>query len=125
MRGHVELTLSVDRSSQQKAGYNRELVDSYLAAFAAAREEHELGGQPDLNAILRLPGALQSLPSVLLLPLHPTIMRREIAANNTIFLFIFISFCCTLYAVRYTLSLFSFFIIPGTYFFPVALGFDY
>jgi uncharacterized protein (TIGR00255 family) len=56
----VDLTLSVDRSGQQKAGYNRELVDGYLAAFAAAREEHELSGQPDLNAILRLPGALQN-----------------------------------------------------------------
>ena len=60
IRGHVDLTLSVDRTSQQKAGYNRELVDNYLAAFAAAREEHGLGGQPDLNAALRLPGALQS-----------------------------------------------------------------
>jgi uncharacterized protein (TIGR00255 family) len=58
VRGHVELTLSVDHSSQQTAGYNRELVDGYLAAFAAAREEHELECQPDLNAILRLPGAL-------------------------------------------------------------------
>jgi len=60
LRGHVELTLSVDRSSQQTAGYNRELVSGYLAAFAAAREEHKLEGQPDLNAILRLPGALQN-----------------------------------------------------------------
>jgi uncharacterized protein (TIGR00255 family) len=60
IRGHVDLTLQVDRSSQQSAGYNRELVSGYLAAFAAAREEHGLGGQPDLNAILRLPGALQS-----------------------------------------------------------------
>jgi uncharacterized protein (TIGR00255 family) len=60
IRGHVDLTLSIDRSSQQTAGYNRELVNGYLAAFAAAREEHGLGGQPDLNAILRLPGALQS-----------------------------------------------------------------
>jgi uncharacterized protein (TIGR00255 family) len=60
VRGHVDLTLSVDRSGQQTVGYNRELVDNYLAAFAAAREEHELGGQPDLNAILRLPGALQN-----------------------------------------------------------------
>jgi uncharacterized protein (TIGR00255 family) len=60
VRGHVDLTLSVDHSSQQTAGYNRELVNGYLAAFAAAREEHSLGGQPDLNAILRLPGALQS-----------------------------------------------------------------
>jgi uncharacterized protein (TIGR00255 family) len=60
VRGHVDLTLAVDRSSQQSAGYNRELVNGYLAAFAAAREEHGLGGQPELNAILRLPGALQS-----------------------------------------------------------------
>jgi uncharacterized protein (TIGR00255 family) len=35
-------------------------VSGYLAAFAAAREEHKLEGQPDLNAILRLPGALQN-----------------------------------------------------------------
>ena len=60
VRGHVELMLSVERSSQQTAGYNRELVTNYLAAFAAAREEHALTGQPDLNSILRLPGALQS-----------------------------------------------------------------
>ncbi|HUX28819.1 MAG TPA: YicC/YloC family endoribonuclease, partial [Terracidiphilus sp.] len=46
--------------SQQKAGYNRELVSGFLTAFAAAREEHGLTGQPDLNAILRLPGALQA-----------------------------------------------------------------
>jgi uncharacterized protein (TIGR00255 family) len=60
VRGHVELTLSVDRSNQQKAGYNRDLVATYLAAFAAARDENRLTGEPDLNAILRLPGALQT-----------------------------------------------------------------
>jgi uncharacterized protein (TIGR00255 family) len=60
VRGHVELTLQIDRSSQQKAGYNRELVANYLEAFAAARDENRLTGEPDLNAILRLPGALQT-----------------------------------------------------------------
>jgi uncharacterized protein (TIGR00255 family) len=60
IRGHVDLTLSIDRSNQQTAGYNRDLVNGYLAAFAAALEEHGLGGQPDLNTILRLPGALQN-----------------------------------------------------------------
>ncbi len=39
VRGHVELTLSVDRSTQQKAGYNRELVAGYLDAFRSARDE--------------------------------------------------------------------------------------
>ena len=60
VRGHVELSLSVDRSTQQKAGYNRELVANYLAAFAAAREENGLECEPDLNAAFRLPGALQA-----------------------------------------------------------------
>jgi uncharacterized protein (TIGR00255 family) len=61
IRGHVDLTLSIDRSSQQTAGYNRELVNGYLVAFTAAREEHGLTGQqPDLNAVLRLPGVLQN-----------------------------------------------------------------
>jgi uncharacterized protein (TIGR00255 family) len=60
VRGHVDLTLSVDRSAQQKVGYNRELVGAYLAAFTAAREEHRLMGEPDLNTALRLPGALQA-----------------------------------------------------------------
>jgi uncharacterized protein (TIGR00255 family) len=60
VRGHVDLTLSVDRTSQTKSGYNRELIASYLAAFEAVRSEHRLIGEPDLNAALRLPGALQS-----------------------------------------------------------------
>jgi len=60
VRGHVDLTLTVDRSSQAKAGYNRELISGYLAAFDAARREHGLKCEPDLNAALRLPGALQA-----------------------------------------------------------------
>jgi uncharacterized protein (TIGR00255 family) len=60
VRGHVDLALSVERGAQQGGGYNRELVAGYIAAFNAVREEHALTGQPDLNAILRLPGALQS-----------------------------------------------------------------
>lgn len=59
VRGHVELTLSIDRATQQKNGYNRELVAGYLAAFSAARTENKLAGEPDLNAVLRMPGALQ------------------------------------------------------------------
>ena len=60
VRGHVELTLSIDRSTMQKNGYNRELVESYLEAFNEARDAHGLKGEPDLNAALRLPGAMQS-----------------------------------------------------------------
>jgi len=60
VRGHVELTLSVDRSLQQKAGYNRDLVAGYLDAFKQARAEFHMKGEPDLNVALRLPGALQA-----------------------------------------------------------------
>lgn len=60
VRGHVELALSVDRSGQQRAGYNRELIAAYLDAFNAASRDYSLGGAPDLNAALRLPGALQT-----------------------------------------------------------------
>lgn len=60
VRGHVDLTLSVDRSVQQKGGYNREVVAAYVAAFAAARDDFGLSGEPDLNAVLRMPGALQT-----------------------------------------------------------------
>lgn len=60
VRGHVELALSVDRSTQQKTGYNRDLVAGYLEAFQSARAEFGLGSEPDLNVALRLPGALQS-----------------------------------------------------------------
>jgi uncharacterized protein (TIGR00255 family) len=59
-RGHVELSLSFDRSTQQKAGYNRDLVAGYLDAFKTACGEFSLTGEPDLNAILRMPAALQS-----------------------------------------------------------------
>ena len=59
VRGHVDLTLSVERTSQVKSGYNRELIAGYITAFEAARGDHGLEGKPDLNVALRLPGALQ------------------------------------------------------------------
>jgi uncharacterized protein (TIGR00255 family) len=60
VRGHVELTLNVERSVQQKAGYNREMVAGYIAAYKQALKEFRLKDEPDLNVALRMPGALQS-----------------------------------------------------------------
>ena len=59
VRGHVDLSLSLERNAQSRTGFNRELIAGYLAAFDAARREHGLEGTPDLNAALSLPGALQ------------------------------------------------------------------
>jgi len=58
VRGHVEFTLSLERNSDRASQYNSTLVANYIAAFRAAAHEHGLDQQPDLNAILRLPGVL-------------------------------------------------------------------
>src|SRR5271163_4179171 len=58
VRGHVEFTLSLERNTERVSQYNSALVATYLTAFRAAAHEHGLDQQPDLNAILRLPGVL-------------------------------------------------------------------
>src|SRR5438132_5572146 len=59
-RGHVEVSLSLERTSSEAFALNRELVGGYIAAFRTAAAEFSLAAQPDLNAILRIPGALDS-----------------------------------------------------------------
>lgn len=59
-RGHVEVTLSLERSASEAFSLNREIVGGYIAAFRAAAREFSLSCDPDLNAILRIPGALDS-----------------------------------------------------------------
>jgi uncharacterized protein (TIGR00255 family) len=58
VRGHVEVTLNLDRGQKTEATYDAALVETYLAAFRNAAAQHDLMGEPDLNAILRLPGVL-------------------------------------------------------------------
>ncbi len=59
-RGHVELTLSVDRGDASGFELNRTLVGGYINAFRTAASEFGLAAEPDLNAVLRLPGAMES-----------------------------------------------------------------
>jgi uncharacterized protein (TIGR00255 family) len=59
-RGHIELTLAFDRGSSALIQMNRELVEGYVLAFRAAVQQFGLTGEPDLNAVLRMPGALSS-----------------------------------------------------------------
>jgi uncharacterized protein (TIGR00255 family) len=58
LRGHLEVTLSVERGLRPSAHFDRDLLQGYIAAFRAAAAESELKQQPDLNAIFRLPGVL-------------------------------------------------------------------
>src|SRR2546425_10615283 len=51
-RGHIEVTLSLERSSGEAVALNRELVGGYIAAFRAAAAEFSISVEPDLNAVL-------------------------------------------------------------------------
>ena len=61
-RGHVELTLSLERGDGNGNAFalNHELVGGYVQAFRAAAEQFGISGEPDLNAILRIPGAMDT-----------------------------------------------------------------
>ncbi len=59
-RGHVEVTLSLERTVSEAFSLNREIVGGYIAAFRSAAAEFSLSADPDLNAVLRIPGALDS-----------------------------------------------------------------
>lgn len=60
-RGHVEARLTLTRNGAgETARFNRDLLARYLALFRAAREEFGVASEPDLNAILALPGVLDS-----------------------------------------------------------------
>ena len=60
IRGHVDLTLQIDRSAQQGASYNREALAAYIHSFHAAQQEFSLSGSPDLNLLLRMPGVFDA-----------------------------------------------------------------
>jgi len=57
-RGHVELTLALDGAGAAPLAVNHELVGGYVQAFRQAARELGIAGEPDLNAVLRMPGAL-------------------------------------------------------------------
>jgi uncharacterized protein (TIGR00255 family) len=59
-RGHVEVTLSLERGGGETLALNRPLVSAYIAAFRAASAEFSVAAEPDLNSVLRIPGALDS-----------------------------------------------------------------
>ncbi|HZY64152.1 MAG TPA: YicC/YloC family endoribonuclease [Edaphobacter sp.] len=57
-RGHVDVTLQLERKGNAQVQLNAPLLDAYLRAFREASAEHDLTGEPDLNSILRLPGLM-------------------------------------------------------------------
>jgi len=64
-RGHVDVTVSLDRAGEDGAALelvvNKEIVGGYVQAFRAAAKEFGVSGDPDLNSILRVPGAVEAV----------------------------------------------------------------
>jgi uncharacterized protein (TIGR00255 family) len=59
-RGHVEITLTLEPVAEQGFAVNRQLVGGYVEAFRRLAEDLGISGEPDLNAALKLPGALDA-----------------------------------------------------------------
>jgi uncharacterized protein (TIGR00255 family) len=59
-RGHVEVILNLDRSGPNGVALNRQLIAGYVQAFRTAADEFGVEGEPDLNVVLRMPGAMES-----------------------------------------------------------------
>jgi uncharacterized protein (TIGR00255 family) len=58
-RGRVDVTINFERTSQVEYELNRPLIAGYVNALRTMQREFGLPGEPDINVIARLPGALQ------------------------------------------------------------------
>lgn len=59
VRGHLEVTLTIERANQQMVEIDHALVGGYIAAFRAAADEYRLQESPSLQTILQLPGVFR------------------------------------------------------------------
>lgn len=62
-RGRVEVSIQYDRSEEVVYELNRPLITGYLAVLNELQQEFSLSGEPDINAISRLPNVIQSKKS--------------------------------------------------------------
>ena len=58
-RGRVDATVVIDRSNEVSYELNRPLITGFIEAMRAVQQEFSLTGEPDVNVLARLPGALQ------------------------------------------------------------------
>jgi uncharacterized protein (TIGR00255 family) len=57
-RGHVEVTLQLERRAAAGIQLNASLLGAYMQAYREASESNGLAYEPDLNAMLRIPGMM-------------------------------------------------------------------
>jgi uncharacterized protein (TIGR00255 family) len=58
-RGRVDIAVTFERTTQVQYELNRPLIAGYVNALRTIQQEFQLPGEPDINIVARLPGALQ------------------------------------------------------------------
>ncbi len=59
-RGHVEVTVSLSKTGATDLKLDHKLLDAYVRACREVREDLKFGADPDLVALLRIPGVIVS-----------------------------------------------------------------
>ncbi len=59
-RGRVDVNVSVERTSEVTYEVNRPLIAGFIQAMREMQKEFNLSGEPDINVLARLPGAMQA-----------------------------------------------------------------
>ena len=58
-RGRVDASLTFERTGEVSYELNRPLIAGYISALRTMQQEFSITGEPDINVIARLPGAMQ------------------------------------------------------------------
>ena len=59
-RGHIEVTLQVERRANVEIQLNPGLLEAYIQAFREAARLHGVVSEPDLNSMLLIPGVMST-----------------------------------------------------------------
>lgn len=59
-RGRVDAQITIDRTSEVLYELNRPLIAGFIQAMRSMQQEFSLTGEPDINVLARLPGAMQT-----------------------------------------------------------------
>lgn len=58
-RGRVDASITFERTGEVAYELNRPLIAGFISALRAMQQEFALTGEPDINVLARLPGAMQ------------------------------------------------------------------
>jgi uncharacterized protein (TIGR00255 family) len=63
-RGHVDVTLQIERRTSIEVQLNSDLLGAYVKAYRDGAKTHGIVSEPDLSAMLRIPGVMSVESSV-------------------------------------------------------------